>query len=219
MAGKREKGKIPRGEWPNIQARYNKGETMAQLARAYECTAPAIRYILKPSGVPGGELSHGSAARPEVSSTVTVVPSCRRIHDQVLGPELHQRISGDVASFLVALDYVDLEGSPASVANLQEATDGLMRSAARTRLELERLLSGRHTAVLEVPPRNPTRDALGYRELRWRSTSRRTRASARISLSVASESSFKAGSVGLAKAASSASWTMAICSVTRSRRA
>lgn len=148
MTGKREKGKIPRREWPIISARYSKGETMAQIARAYGCTAPAIRYILRRSGLPNDEagvgavISHGSAARP-ASST-----SLRSIRGHVLGPELRQRVSGDVASFLVALDYVDIEGTHESVANLQEATDRLMRSAARTRLELERLLSAHETSVL-----------------------------------------------------------------------
>jgi hypothetical protein len=169
MAGKREKGKIPHGEWPNILARYRKGETMAELARAYGCTGPAIRYILKRSGLPSGEgggergaaVSHGSAARPEALSTMTAAPSLRPIRGHFLGPELRQRVSGDVASFLVALDYVDLEGSPESLANLQEATDRLMRSTARTRLELERLLSGQEASGLREKSRKKTRSPHG----------------------------------------------------------
>jgi hypothetical protein len=166
MAGKREKGKIPRGEWPNISARYSRGETMAQLARAYGCTAPAIRYIAKRSGMPndeaGGEgalvaaISHGSAARPAAHSA-----SPRSIRGHILGPELRQRISGDVASFLVALDYVDLEGTLESMANLQESTDRLMRSAARTRLELERLLSGHKASGLREKLSKKTRSPHG----------------------------------------------------------
>jgi hypothetical protein len=169
MAGNRDKGKIPHGEWPNILARYRKGETMAELARAYGCTAPAIRYILKRSGVPsfggGGErgpaVSHGSAARPEALSTMTAAPSLRPIRGHILVPELRQRVSGDVASFLVALDYVDLEGSPQSMANLREATDRLMRSAARTRLELERLLSGHEASGLREKGRKKSRSPHG----------------------------------------------------------
>jgi hypothetical protein len=170
MVGKRDKGKIPHGEWPNILARYRKGETMAELARAYGCTAPAIRYILKRSGVPSGEgggergaaVSHGSAARPEAPSTMTAAPSLRPIlRGHILGPELRRRVSGDVASFLVALDYVDLEGSLESIANLQEATDRLMRSAARTRLELERLLSGREASGLREKGRKKTKSPHG----------------------------------------------------------
>jgi transposase-like protein len=39
--------KIPQGEWNAIAARYAKGETLADIARDYGCTPPAIHYILK----------------------------------------------------------------------------------------------------------------------------------------------------------------------------
>lgn len=164
MAGLREKGKIPRNEWPTILAKYRSGETMAQIGRDYGCTAPAIRYIVKRSGM----LTNGAPSEPAAAAgtrarrpsragapaatgnrsasaraqpaPATVAPSSRPVRDHVLGPELRQRVGGDVASFLVALDHAVLEGSLESVANLQEATDRLMRSTARTRLELERLL-------------------------------------------------------------------------------
>jgi hypothetical protein len=58
----------------------------------------------------------------------------------VLGAELRERVSADIASFLVALDQV-VEGSAKSAVELQDATDRLMRSTARVRLELERLLA------------------------------------------------------------------------------
>lgn len=166
MASRREKGKIPHSEWPSILARYGKGETMAKIGRDYECTAPAIRYIVKRSGMlkdrsagepagagdgaprhqPHAEMpvaaeSRGPAAWPEAAAPAPASPG----RGHLLGPELRQRVSGDVASFLVALDHAVLEGSLKSVANLQEATDRLMRSTARTRLELERLLSGHET--------------------------------------------------------------------------
>jgi hypothetical protein len=158
MANKREKGKIPHSEWPNILGRYSKGETIAQIGRDYGCTAPAIRYIIKRNGMLKDEASGvraaavgsraragGSAAadgaRTQANSPLIAAPSERPAPNAVLPPELRQRVSGDVASFLVALDYVVLEGSLESVAGLQEATDQLMRSVARTRLELEHLLS------------------------------------------------------------------------------
>jgi hypothetical protein len=173
MAHLREKGKIPRTEWPNILARYGKGETIAQIGRDYNCTAPAIRYIIKRSGrlkaagrertaVTGDSSRQQAAARRRESSTsaqanthTVVVRSERTGSEHVLGTELRRRVSGDVASFLVALDQVVLEGSRESVSNLQEATDRLMRSAARTRLELERLLGRRDVA--ETHEREPRR--------------------------------------------------------------
>lgn len=157
MASTRQKGKIPHSEWPTILARYGKGETIAQIGRDYGCTPPAIRYIVKRSGMLArGERTGGAAApsqqqarsdavavRLQPATPVATVPSQRA--DHVLAPELRQRVSGDVACFLVALDQAVLEGTHDSVANLQEATDRLMRSTARTRLELERLLSRHET--------------------------------------------------------------------------
>jgi transposase-like protein len=163
MANTREKGKIPHDEWPNILAKYNQGDSIAQIARDYGCTAPAIRYIIKRSGglkdasrpERAGAAPHlrpqasGAAEGRELSATAAVPPlvsSRRPARGHVLGQELHQRVTGDIASFLAALDDVVLEGSLERVMDLQEATDQLMRSAARTRLELERLLSQRETS-------------------------------------------------------------------------
>ena len=147
----REKGKIAHSEWPTILARYGKGETIAQIGRDYGCTAPAIRYIIKRSGLLKSAAGRGEAPLQHVATQRReranvhgiVISSGRGSPKNVLGAELRQRVSGDVACFLVALDQAVLDGSPESFAELQEATDRLMRSAARTRLELERLLSRR----------------------------------------------------------------------------
>lgn len=157
MANLREKGKISRSEWPNILARYDKGETIAQIGRDYGCTAPAIRYIIKRSGllkstagregtVPVGARRRESSTSVRASRQSMVVQPKRAAPADILGAELRQRVSGDVASFLVALDQAVLDSSFESVASLQEATDRLMRSAARTRLELARLLGSRDMA-------------------------------------------------------------------------
>ena len=175
MGIKREKGKIPHGEWPKILARYNGGETIASIGRAYGCTAPAIRYIVKRSGMlkdeAGGRRALGSL-RPSVpqhamrldtlspagaelaSPRASALPQAsaragRAKVEQALGPELRRRVSGDIASFLVALDQAVLGHSLEFLVNLQEATDRLMRSTARTRLEVERLLSAYEGAETE----------------------------------------------------------------------
>jgi hypothetical protein len=168
MANLREKGKIPRSEWPTILARYGKGDTIAQIGRDYACTAPAIRYIVKRSGLlksaadrertvtASGAHKFGARRRDSTTSAranIQATPK-RAAPEDVLGAELRQRVSGDVASFLVALDQAVLDGSFESVASLQEATDRLMRSAARTRLELGRLLGSRDMAEAhELEPR------------------------------------------------------------------
>jgi hypothetical protein len=164
MAGTREKGKIPHGEWTKILARYRGGETIAQIGRDYGCTPPAIRYIIKRGGgvLKGAiaderltsRLSNSvevGGARYLASSAAASLPvpmgrAGRAMGKDILGAELRTRVSSDVALFLVALDQAVIDGSAESVAQLQDATDRLMRSTARTRLELERLLSGQVTA-------------------------------------------------------------------------
>src|ERR1700749_4158983 len=44
-----KKGKIPQQDWPSIIKRYEAGETLASIARTYDCSPPAISYILSRS--------------------------------------------------------------------------------------------------------------------------------------------------------------------------
>jgi hypothetical protein len=57
-----KRGKIPQSDWPLIMARYEAGETLASIARTYDCSPPAISYVVSRSRArqPGLEL----AARP-----------------------------------------------------------------------------------------------------------------------------------------------------------
>jgi hypothetical protein len=165
IARTREKGKIAHSEWPKIVSRYSSGETIASIGRGYGCTAPAIRYIIKRSGMLKGEVGRErgpaaskSASRSRTNRTSGAVDTMTRtlLHaadappgvpsrggmagKDVLGAELRKRVSGDLANFLVALDHVVDGSSVESLTDLQEATDRLMRSVARTRMEIERLL-------------------------------------------------------------------------------
>lgn len=44
-----KRGKIPQKDWPSIIKRYESGETLAAIARTYDCSPPAISYILSRS--------------------------------------------------------------------------------------------------------------------------------------------------------------------------
>jgi len=164
MQNTRAKGKIRQSEWSKILARYNDGESIAGIARAYGCTGPAIRYIIKRTGTLKSE-SRGERAYASSGSGIPAQQSVRSdpffAHagtavaplvaeevsaDAMAWAELRKRVTGDVASFLVALDQAMLEVSADGLTSLREATDRLMRSTARTRLEIERLLS-RHESV------------------------------------------------------------------------
>ena len=41
-----KRGKIPQQDWPTIISRYESGETLASIARTYDCSPPAISYIV-----------------------------------------------------------------------------------------------------------------------------------------------------------------------------
>lgn len=151
---KREKGKIPHSEWDAIFSRYEEGESLASIARAYNCTAPAIRYIVKrgseatldaakdrePVARTGafpisGEMTATSQRRSEI------VRPAQRLSRDALDPALREKISAEIAAFLVAFD--SSLGAPSNhrLQDLRDATDSLMRAAARIRIELELLLA------------------------------------------------------------------------------
>jgi len=44
-----KRGKIPQKDWPLIIKRYEAGETLSAIARSYDCSPPAISYILSRS--------------------------------------------------------------------------------------------------------------------------------------------------------------------------
>jgi len=46
MEKSNKRGKIPQADWPLIMARYEAGETLASIARTYDCSPPAISYIV-----------------------------------------------------------------------------------------------------------------------------------------------------------------------------
>src|ERR1700752_4269415 len=46
MEKSNKRGKIPQSDWPLIMARYDAGETLASIARTYDCSPPAISYVV-----------------------------------------------------------------------------------------------------------------------------------------------------------------------------
>lgn len=49
MEKSNKRGKIPQSDWPLIMARYETGETLASIARTYDCSPPAISYVVSKS--------------------------------------------------------------------------------------------------------------------------------------------------------------------------
>jgi len=75
-SGKR--GKIPQSDWPLIMARYEAGETLSSIARTYDCSPPAISYIVS-----------RSRAKPtsEISAPPTTEPQLVKSHANGDGPD------------------------------------------------------------------------------------------------------------------------------------
>src|SRR4029077_15385783 len=74
-----KRGKIPQSDWPLIMARYEAGETLASIARTYDCSPPAISYVVSPSRVrqPDAETSPSapSATTPQLIKAAASEPA------------------------------------------------------------------------------------------------------------------------------------------------
>jgi hypothetical protein len=64
-SGKR--GKIPQSDWPLIMVRYEAGETLSSIARTYDCSPPAISYIVSRSRAkPASDASAQAVTEPQL---------------------------------------------------------------------------------------------------------------------------------------------------------
>lgn len=155
MPKHREKGKIPHTEWPAIRSRHAAGESLASIARHYDCTGPAIRYII--NRLEGGD-QHDIDQPPADTSQddrpaaiMAPSPPAGRPAAQrapIIDPDLRRRVSSEIASFLAIFDGCLADNTEESYEQLLEATDRLMRAAARTRIELERARTSGPAATL-----------------------------------------------------------------------
>ena len=73
-----KRGKIPQTDWPLIMARYEAGETLASIARTYDCSPPAISYIVSRSREQTGKRNAAGAG----FRAATGQGSFRRVFDQ-----------------------------------------------------------------------------------------------------------------------------------------
>ena len=127
------KGKVPHSEWEKIAARRAAGESFAEIARAYDCSPPAIRYIVNRMPlVKGGK---AAPSKPRMAGRAAAPGAGPSQFDD----ELRQRVGQAISSFLAAFDTSLDDTSSEAFERLLEATDSLMRAAARIRIELERL--------------------------------------------------------------------------------
>ena len=72
-----KRGKIPQQDWPSIISRYEAGETLSSIARTYDCSPPAISYIVSRSRArnAAAEASAAGAAAPSEPQLVKGNPA------------------------------------------------------------------------------------------------------------------------------------------------
>jgi hypothetical protein len=129
----RLRGKIARAEWPKIAARVAGGESMAAIARSYQCTAPAIRYIVHRSTqlpVPKAPALPHFGGRP----TARLLDELRHF---ALDDTAKPHVDGVIFTFLEAVDAFIAARTVESEEALLSATAQILRSTASLRLELE----------------------------------------------------------------------------------
>ncbi len=151
MSNVRIRGKIRREEWPKISERFRKGETLADIARSYGCTAPAIRYIVRRADdkdIKQEKTFRSAPPREETERVSAQVLSVESRFQPIRrsGEEIWGRVSSDIAAFLAGMDAISLSESDENYEALLQAIDRLLRSTATTRMEVERILDSRKTS-------------------------------------------------------------------------
>jgi hypothetical protein len=162
LANVRIRGKIPRDEWPKIAARFQNGETLTEIARSYDCTAPAIRYIV--GRIPIRGLKGKRMDADKLEKVAMLVPPTENRRTTRIGTasdrsdisrgrsglspdsptrDIWDRVNTDIATFLAAVDSLFSDDSDSNYEALLAASDRLLWASARTRLELERVLGSR----------------------------------------------------------------------------
>ncbi len=68
------RGKIPQKDWPSIISRYEAGETLASIARTYDCSPPAISYIVSRNRA-RNSAADGAEAEPAGPQLIKIQPA------------------------------------------------------------------------------------------------------------------------------------------------
>src|SRR5487761_139063 len=167
MANPRTRGKIPHAEWPKIAQRFATGESLTVIAKDYQCTAPAIRYIVQRvssadrAGSADREADrHRPAAAPRPSRPGEPYSVRRQPQaETTVASAIWSRVNSDITNFLAAVDALFAADTEQNRSALLGATDRLLRASARTRMELERTFSARLPSSHGTAPTSKPRKA------------------------------------------------------------
>jgi hypothetical protein len=163
MANPRIRGKIPHAEWPKIAQRFAAGESLTAIAKSYQCTAPAIRYIVRRVHGAGSAFAaerdmnvKRPGTMPQQRATGGAHPLRRQAHTEIpIANTIWSRVNSDITNFLAAVDDLFTADNEKNRQALLSATDRLLRASARTRMELERSFGGRRSSSMQSPTIRP----------------------------------------------------------------
>jgi hypothetical protein len=153
--------KITRDQWNVIASRYAQGESISNIAKTYDCTAPAIHYILKQAGRAGADTSR-QPARPAM---LPVVPGVNGMAARL--PSLVSPVRP--AAIAEIPRPAPIERRPAAIAEIPWPAPGVKSSALRANLDDE-LRGAAASAIAEfllnfdAALAEPTRES--YQQLR-----------------------------------------------------
>ena len=94
-----KRGKIPQQDWPSIISRYESGETLASIARTYDCSPPAISYIVSRTRARTAAAESAGASPPGLPLTepqlVKATGSTTPTHDMPDHDSAHSTVTAD----------------------------------------------------------------------------------------------------------------------------
>jgi hypothetical protein len=120
-------GKIPPAERPRIHSRYLGGDSLANIARDYGCTVRLIEGLLKET----------AERRAAVGAEARVAHYGGPFAGYGIDKVLRRRVTDTMVTFLFSFDHVLKANTKESMQDFQNATENLLRAAARVRLALE----------------------------------------------------------------------------------
>jgi transposase-like protein len=155
-----KRGKIPQSDWPLIMARYEAGETLASIARTYDCSPPAISYVVSRSRVRHPATlppSAPGATEPQLIKTAATATGIARSPSAALPPASLPAATASLRSTSPATGQVWREDPPARPEAASASRDERREIAPREANGFPRDGAGRHEADLPAiaPPMAP----------------------------------------------------------------
>jgi transposase-like protein len=142
-----KRGKIPQQDWPSIIERYESGETLASIARTYDCSPPAISYIVSRSRARSGQ------SEPAPSIT-TPAPETHLVKSRLAETAPPEPAQSETGLGFIAADSAAAPPNPAESRDSGAAVPANAHTAPIADLPVFRQPAPQLPAFLRDPPRS-----------------------------------------------------------------